>query len=61
MSWMKDGKVLSEVPMKLKLNQNKALLSLDIKDCSEADAGQYAVIASNPKGEVKAAFSLNVH
>jgi len=60
-TWMKDGKVLSEVPLKIKINQNKALLSLDIKDCSEGDAGQYAVIAANSKGDAKSAFSLNVH
>ena len=60
-TWMKDGKVMSEVPLKIKINQTKALLSLDIKDCGEGDAGQYAIIATNSKGEAKAAFSLNVH
>jgi len=60
-TWMKDGKILSEAPLKIKINQNKALLSLDIKDCSEADAGQYAVIAASSKGDAKSAFSLNVH
>jgi len=59
---MKDGKVIgSEQPLKLKVSQNKALLSLDVKDCADGDAGQWAVIATNAKGEAKAAFSLNVH
>jgi len=61
-TWMKDGKVIgSEQPLKLKVSQNKALLSLDVKDCADGDAGQWAVIATNAKGEAKAAFSLNVH
>jgi len=62
-TWMKDGKVLAEAPLKVKMNQNKAtgLLTLDVKDAGEGDAGQYAVIAANSKGEAKAAFSLNVH
>ena len=60
-TWMKDGRVMADVPMKIKINQNKTLLTLDIKDCGEADAGQYAVIASNSKGEIKSAFSLNAH
>ena len=58
---MKDGKVVSgDQPLKVKVSQNKALLSLDVKDCASGDAGQWAVIASNSKGEAKAAFSLNV-
>jgi len=60
-TWMKDGKELKEQPMKIKLSCNKTLVSLNISDCGSGDAGQYACIVSNNKGEVKAAFSLNVH
>jgi hypothetical protein len=60
-TWMKDGKVVKEQPMKIRLSCKKTIISLDISDCGEADAGQYACIVSNKKGEVKAAFSLNVH
>ncbi len=35
-------------------------IGLDILECSQADAGQYALITTNNKGEAKAAFSLNV-
>ena len=36
-------------------------IGLDIVECSQADAGQYALIVTNAKGaEAKAAFSLNV-
>jgi len=60
-TWMKDGKELKEQPMKIKLSCNKTLVSLNISDSGPGDAGQYACIVSNNKGEVKAAFSLNVH
>lgn len=33
---------------------------LDVMECSTADAGQYALIVTNKKGESKAAFSLNI-
>ena len=58
---MKDGKVLKEQAMKVRISCKKTILSLDISDCGEHDAGQYACIVSNNKGEIKAAFSLNVH
>ena len=35
-------------------------LGLDILECCVADAGQYALIVTNKKGESKAAFSLNI-
>ena len=60
-TWMKDGKVLKEQAMKVRISCKKTILSLDISDCGEHDAGQYACIVSNNKGEIKAAFSLNVH
>ena len=61
-TWMKDGKVVGELPLKIKINQSGAgLLSLEVKDCADGDAGQWAVIAANSKGQTKAAFSLNVH
>ena len=61
-AWMKDGKELKEIPLKLRLEKAKTgkTMSLGIVDASEADSGQYAVIAVNDKGESKAAFSLNV-
>ena len=60
-TWMKDGHVLKEIPMKIKFTINKNQLGLDIMDCSMADSGQYALIATNDQGENKAAFSLNVY
>lgn len=60
-TWMKDGKVLKEQPMKVRLSCKKTIISLDLSDCGAGDAGQYACIVSNSKGEVKAAFSVNVH
>jgi len=60
-TWMKDGKELKEQPMKIKLSCKKTLVSLNISDSGSGDAGQYACIVSNSKGDVKAAFSLNVH
>ena len=65
-TWMKDGKVVSADPagLKLKLTENlkSGLISLEVKECNAtADAGQWAVIAANSKGQAKAAFSLNVH
>ena len=36
-TWMKDGKVVGELPLKIKINQSGAgLLSLEVKDCSGA-------------------------
>ena len=60
-SWMKDGREMAEIPMKVKMTANKAKLSLDIMDCGPNDAGQYALIVVNDKGETKSAFSLNVN
>lgn len=60
-TWMKDGKELKEQPMKIKFSCNKTLVSLNISDSGAGDAGQYACIVSNSKGDVKSAFSLNVH
>ena len=60
-TWMKDGKELKEQPMKIKFSCKKTIVSLNISDSGAGDAGQYACIVSNNKGDVKAAFSLNVH
>ena len=60
-SWMKDGRQLSEAPMKLRMQAKKGKLSLDVMECGPTDAGQYAVIVAGEKGEAKAAFSLNVN
>ncbi len=61
-TWMKDGKELKELPMKMKLTTNKARLGLDVMECGVSDAGVYAVIVTDDKGgENKAAFSLNVN
>jgi len=58
--WMKDGRELKELPMKYRMTSKGTKVGLDILECSGADAGQYAVIVTNKKGEGKAAFSLNV-
>lgn len=58
--WMKDGKEVKEQPMKYRVATQGTKLTLDIMECSNADAGQYALIVANKKGESKAAFSLNL-
>jgi len=60
-AWMKDGKQLRETPMKVRVTAAKGKLTLDVMECGASDAGQYAIIVSTEKGEVKAAFSLNVN
>ncbi|CAB4063295.1 unnamed protein product [Lepeophtheirus salmonis] len=60
-SWTKDGKQLKEIPLKNRMTINKNVACLDIMECSDGDNGQYAIIATNKKGDTKAAFSLNVH
>ena len=60
-TWMKDGKEVKEQPMKIKLTCKKTIISLNISNGAASDMGQYACIISNSKGEVKSAFSLNVH
>jgi len=59
-SWMKDGKEVKEQPMKHRITSSGTKVSLDILECGTADAGQYALIVSNKKGDSKSAFSLNV-
>ena len=39
---------------------DKSQVCLDVMECTTGDAGQYALIVTNKKGESKAAFSLNV-
>ena len=39
---------------------DKSQVCLDVMECATGDAGQYALIVTNKKGESKAAFSLNV-
>lgn len=58
--WMKDGKEVKEQPMKHRITAKGTKVTLDILECSTADAGQYALIVSNKKGDSKSAFSLNV-
>merc|ERR1719419_695258 len=58
--WMKDGKEVKEQPMKHRITSKGSKVTLDILECSTADAGQYALIVSNKKGDSKSAFSLNV-
>jgi len=59
-AWMKDGKEMKEQSMKYRMRNQGGKLGLDILECTQADAGQYALITTNAKGEAKAAFSLNV-
>lgn len=59
-AWMKDGKEMKEQSMKYRMRNQGGKIGLDILECSAADAGQYALITTNSKGEAKAAFSLNV-
>jgi len=59
-AWMKDGREIKEQGMKYRMSSKGTRLSLDIMECSMSDAGQYALIVTNKKGESKAAFSLNV-
>ena len=61
-TWMKDGKVINEIEMKLRMTAKGSKLSLDVMECNSSDAGQYALIVTGEHGsESKAAFSLNVH
>jgi len=57
---MKDGTEVKEQPMKHRITSKGTKATLDILECSTADAGQYALIVSNKKGDSKSAFSLNV-
>jgi len=59
-SWMKDGKEVKEQPMKHRITSSGNKVCLDVMECSTPDAGQYALIVTNKKGESKAAFSLNI-
>ena len=45
--------------MKYRLTSSGTKLGLDILEVGSADAGQYALIVTNKKGDSKAAFSLN--
>jgi len=58
--WTKDGREIKEQGMKYRMTAKGNKLGLDILECSTADAGQYAVLVTNKKGEARAAFSLNV-
>jgi len=58
--WMKDGRELKEQAMKYRMTSKGGKVGLDILECSPGDAGQYALILTNKRGESKAAFSLNV-
>ena len=42
------------------IDHDNAQVCLDVMECATGDAGQYALIITNKKGESKAAFSLNV-
>ena len=42
------------------IDHHNAQVCLDVMECTTGDAGQYALIVTNKKGESKAAFSLNV-
>jgi len=59
-TWMKDGKEVKEQPMKHRISSSGNKVCLDVMECSVSDAGQYALIVTNKKGESKAAFSLNI-
>lgn len=59
-SWMKDGREVKEQPMKFRVTQSGNKVGLDILEACAGDAGQYALIVANKKGDSKAAFSLNV-
>jgi hypothetical protein len=57
---MKDGKEVKEQAMKHRITASGNKVCLDVMECTTGDAGQYALIITNKKGESKAAFSLNV-
>lgn len=61
-SWLKDGKSVDESSPRFKFQQEgKKEFTLEIPNCLPTDVGQYLVKATSKKGEVTAAFSLNVH
>merc|ERR1739838_577163 len=57
--WMKDGKEVKEQPMKHRITSKGTKATLDILECSTADAGQYALIVSNKKGPVLLSHTLS--
>ena len=59
-TWMKDGKEVKEAPMKHRITSSGNKVMLDVMEVATTDAGQYALIVTNKRGESKAAFSLNV-
>ena len=46
--------------LKFRVIQSGAKVGLDILETGAGDAGQYALIVANKKGDSKAVFSLNV-
>ena len=56
---IQDGREVKEQPMKYRLTSTGTKLGLDILEVGSGDAGQYALIVTNKKGDSKAAFSLN--
>merc|ERR1719297_638376 len=54
-SWMKDGREVKEQPMKFRVTQSGNKVGLDILEVCAGDAGQYALIVANKKGDSKAA------
>ena len=52
-SWMKDGREVKEQPMKFRVTQSGAKVGLDILETGAGDAGQYALIVANKKGDSK--------
>ena len=61
MSWLKDGKVISEDDLKYQFIQNGNKYEMKILNCILTDMGQYTVKAKGKPGEVTAAFALNVY
>jgi hypothetical protein len=51
---------VKEQAMKHRITASGNKVCLDVMECTTGDAGQYALIITNKKGESKAAFSLNV-
>lgn len=61
MTWLKDGKTISETSTRYQFSSDgDKSFELAIKACTVTDVGQYIARAIGKKGETNAAFALNV-
>jgi hypothetical protein len=59
--WLKDGVKVKEDDDNIKVTAKNGKYSMEIKNASQSDIGQYQAKGVGRQGESIAAFSLNVH